>query len=177
MSSNFAIKCLLLGGLFLSSCGREEIQTRCIPSPTPSISNTPLSSSLPAGWKVLPPSGIRVANYSIEGTDLELYLVPLSSGNVVHNANRWREQLGLPPQTAEEIKNEAQCFQLHDHEACWLEIENPESGLGIFATIIDHAPIYWYFTAKGSTKELRAHKKELQDFPKSLPLNNPSITP
>jgi len=177
MNSSFAIKCLLLGALFLSSCGQEKIQTRCTPCKSAPAPNTPASPSLPEGWTLLPATGIRVANYCIEGTDLEIYLVPLSSGNVVHNANRWREQLGIPPQTAEKIKQEAKLFQLNNHEACWLEIENPESGLGIFATIIDQAPIYWYFTAKGSLKELRAHQKELQDFPKSLQFGIPSLTP
>jgi len=61
--------------------------------------------TLPEGWQQQPGSGMRYATITIEsaGTPLELSVMRLPSVDVIANVNRWRDQLGLPPTTAEKL--------------------------------------------------------------------------
>ena len=52
----------------------------------------------------------------------------------------------------------------------YIEIYNAESGQGIIAAILDLAPRYWFFTAKGSVDELQAHAADIQTYLKSMRL-------
>ena len=50
----------------------------------------------------------------------------------------------------------------------YIAIYNEEGGKGIIAAIVDLAPKYWYFTAKGSVDELKAHADDIRLFLESI---------
>jgi hypothetical protein len=57
-----------------------------------------LANDLPAGWKEVPPTPLRTANFVVPGHDgLECYVtvLPGGGGGVAANLNRWRKQMGL----------------------------------------------------------------------------------
>jgi len=60
---------------------------------------------LPAGWRDLPATPMRTANFEV-ATDVECYLtvLPGGGGGLAANLNRWRRQMSLPPQTDAEIE-------------------------------------------------------------------------
>jgi hypothetical protein len=126
------------------------------------------SSDLPEGWTEKPGSGMRKASYSIEGTSIDFYLISLAMGDVPSNVNRWRGQVGLDPATPENIAKELQSFKIGAHDVNYIEIYNAEGGKGIIAAIVDLAPQYWYFTAKGSVDELKAHAADIRTFLESI---------
>lgn len=72
-------------------------------------SETPSSSfqwTLPEGWENLPPRMMREAHATIAGQpDVECYLTKLAGrhGGLDLNLNRWRQQMGQPDLSAEEI--------------------------------------------------------------------------
>ena len=62
--------------------------------------------TLPEGWEELAPRMMREANLTISGQpDVECYLTVLSGrhGGLDMNINRWRQQMGQPELSAEEI--------------------------------------------------------------------------
>lgn len=62
--------------------------------------------TLPEGWVDLPPRMMREANVTIDGQpDVECYLTKLSGrhGGMDLNINRWRQQMGQPDLSADEI--------------------------------------------------------------------------
>jgi hypothetical protein len=174
---------IVLLSVLVYGCGGEDIQTyRAAKEPAPAPANPPpamtaapapaaarsFEAELPAGWTEKPGSGMRMVSYAIEGTSIDFYLISLSMGDVPSNVNRWRGQVGLPPASAEEISGEVEVLQVDGREVKYIEIYNEEGGSGIIAAIIDFSPTYWYFTAKGTVEELKAHAADIRRFLQSL---------
>ena len=126
------------------------------------------TADLPEGWSEKEGSGMRMASYSIEGTSIDFYLISLTMGDVPSNVNRWRGQVGLPAASPEEIAGDLETFEVDGHAVSYIEIYNEEGGKGIIAAIVDLSPKYWYFTAKGSVDELKAHAGEIRTFLESI---------
>lgn len=168
----------LVLAFLLAGCDREKVQTYQTPKEdssdggqTEQPAGKGFEATLPPGWKELPASGIRTASYTIEGTDIDFYLVPLRVGDVPSNVNRWRGQLGLPPETPEAIMKSVETFQVDGHETHFVKIFNPANNRGIVVAIVDLSPEFWYFTAKGPTAELQAHLDEMRAFLDSLKID------
>ena len=184
---------ILLLSLLLVACGREESSTYEVPksqaAPAGSVmgsqadnalvtaahatmsANEPssgFSADLPEGWTEKAGSGMRKVSYSIDGTSIDFYLISLSMGDVPSNVNRWRGQVGLANATPEEISKDLETFKVATHDVNYIEIYNEEGGKGIIAAIVDLAPQYWYFTAKGSVVELKANAANISTFLKSI---------
>ena len=128
-------------------------------------------ATLPEGWSEVPGSGMRMVSYTIPGTSIDFYMIPLSMGDVTSNVNRWRGQVGLPEASAEELADQVQTLTVDGHAVNYVEIYNAESGRGIIAAIFDLAPSYWYFTAKGSVDELKANAEEIRKVIESIKIN------
>ncbi|MEN8256156.1 MAG: hypothetical protein ABFR33_11885, partial [Verrucomicrobiota bacterium] len=169
-----------LAMVFLHGCGSEQAQTYKAPKePTaPPAMQEPVAQAspqpagkgfearLPEGWTEKPGSGMRMVSYTIEGTSIDFYLISLAMGDVPSNVNRWRGQIGLPPASPEEIEAEVETFQAGGHDLKYIEIYNEE--WGTIAAIIDLAPQYWYFTAKGPAGELKANAADIRTFLESI---------
>lgn len=75
---------------------------------------------LPAGWRQQEGSGMRFATLRFGGQDdpLELTVIPLPTPDgdprtyAVSNINRWREQIGLAPMTADALDAESESVAL-----------------------------------------------------------------
>lgn len=128
------------------------------------------TSTLPEGWTEQAGSGMRKVSYAIEGTSIDFYLISLTMGDVASNVNRWRGQVGLADATLEDIAQEAQAFKAGCRAGKYIEIYNAENGNGIIAAIVDLAPQYWYFTAKGSVDELKENAADIRTFLESIQL-------
>jgi hypothetical protein len=188
---------LLISMIFIASCRRDEPVSYQVPKPsaTPPPKAQPMGSDaanqaiqaahaataaqepaglgftadVPAGWKAVPSSSaMRKVSYAIDGTSIDFYAITLTMGDVPSNVNRWRGQVGLPPASAEEIAAGVQSFKVNGHKVSYTESYNQEGGRGIIAAIIDLAPKYWYFTAKGTVPELEASAADIQAFIKSI---------
>ena len=173
------IVALLLIPVFLVACDRNEVKTYQVPKEqtvlpvaestaaaqheAPPVSDR-FEAVLPETWKEMPGSGMRMVSYAIDGTSIDFYLISLSMGDVPSNVNRWRGQVGLPEATAEAINTDVEALEVDGHAVSYIEIYNEEDGKGIIAAIIDLAPSYWYFTAKGSVDELKENAADIRAF-------------
>ena len=132
---------------------------------------------LPTGWRQQPGSGMRYATIEISTSQqpLELTVTPLKTGEgdfgdyVLANVDRWRQQLGLPPTSKDELfgKN-GQAGQITE-----VKCEDGKDGL-IVDLVGDSAP--------GSAGGLAGSSPPLPighgsaDFGKSQAGNSPSLT-
>jgi len=89
---------------------------------------------VPEGWREQPESGMRAATFVLEAdAPLELTVIPLPlpAGDpaeyVLSNVNRWRDQLGLPPLSREELPNQSRTIQLADGVATLVDLVGPGS--------------------------------------------------
>lgn len=168
-------------GLFLiilCSCGQDRIQTYQVPKQSTDLRGsqeitiiTPkigFEADLPETWQVIPGSGMRVVSYKIDGTKIDFYAIKLGMGDLVSNVNRWRSQIGLEEHTLEEISEYVIPLMASGAPVSFVELYNSELDKGILAAIVDTKPTYWYFTAKGSIKELRANSSDIQRFINSI---------
>ena len=176
MNKSHIINGLLL--IMLCSCGQDSIETYQVPKQSTDLrssqeitTKTPkigFEADLPETWQVIPGSGMRVVSYNIDGTKIDFYAIKLGMGDLVSNVNRWRSQIGLEEHTLEDISEYVIPLMASGAPVSFVELYNSELDKGILAAIVDAKPTYWYFTAKGSIKELRANSSDIQRFINSI---------
>jgi hypothetical protein len=128
-----------LGTVRFHEHGEVTQQQTSAPAPvavTPSTATTEkeaLSSGTPAGWKAMPPGQMLLAQYAITGPSGTTAKVTVSSfpgdvGGLAANVNRWRAQVGLAAQSAEDIEKAVTHFKVGSTTATLLDVEgkNPD---------------------------------------------------
>ncbi|HOE65159.1 MAG TPA: hypothetical protein PLO62_01420 [Candidatus Hydrogenedentes bacterium] len=73
---------------------------------SPHARTVPFRWTKPASWADIPPTSMRLANFSIpDRPRVECYISTLSgaAGGVAANVNRWRNQMGQPDLASDEI--------------------------------------------------------------------------
>ena len=111
------------------------IEARPSPAAAPSAAVNP-SGNVPAPphWEAQPLAQMRQASFLVRGdggatADISLVTLGPSSGDVLANVNRWRDQLGQPPITAEELPNIVQHLPEARGHVAVVDIEGkPEQG-------------------------------------------------
>lgn len=104
---------LLVPGLVLSGCNRDQVQVArvekaapaALPSghppvatPAPAMAPPTLRWVLPPGWTTGEAGGMRYATLLPSGkAEVSVMLLAGSAGGELANVNRWRAQLELPP--------------------------------------------------------------------------------
>lgn len=156
------------GSMMGGSTSDNELVQAAHASMSAQMPDTGFTAELPDGWTEKGGSGMRMQTYTIDGTAIDFYLISLTMGDVPSNVNRWRGQVGLADASPEEIANEVQTFEMDGRPVSYIEIYNEEGGNGIIAAIVDLSPKYWYFTAKGSVDELKAHAGDIRSFLESI---------
>lgn len=98
---------------------------------------------MPPGWKEQAGAGLRFATISIpaDPQPLELTVIPLPRPEeqdeqtfLLSNINRWREQLTLPPLSAEQMAEQAKKVKLGDYTATVVDFSGRSSGSGMSAS-------------------------------------------
>jgi len=87
---------------------------------------------LPAGWRELPTTQLRQANFQPAGNpDVDCYLtvLPGGGGGLVGNVNRWRKQMGLDALPDAEV-GALPKGSLFGGEATYLDLEGAYGGMG-----------------------------------------------
>jgi hypothetical protein len=86
---------------------------------------------LPDGWKQLPGSQFRFATIQLPAAAGEKPLeisVSSAGGEILANVNRWRQQLQLPPITAEELASTTKTLKIDGRDATLVSLVGKGSG-------------------------------------------------
>ncbi len=137
------------------------------------------SWEVPAHWTELAPTPIRKGNFVAEDEDgrqaeITVTAFPGDVGGLVANVNRWRQQLGLPPQSADEIQSSVERIAVEDLEVTLVGMEAndvgsaPNETLAFFAAIIPKGDNTWFVRMTGDRELVRAERGSLRAFVNSF---------
>jgi hypothetical protein len=132
---------------------------------------------VPEGWKERPAGGLRAASFEVVEGDkkLDISVIPLSlegpAGDVTENVNRWRGQVGLPPQSAADVAKELR--EVSGKEIKWQVVElageNPSTGPQmILGAIGKSESAAWFVKLSGSPDLAKREKEHFDQFVGSL---------
>jgi len=121
---------------------------------------------LPDTWENFAPSGIRIANFRIANdggrAELTVLAVPGDVGGDLANVNRWRQQIGLSPLSAERLASETERIEVDGRDSLFVLMHGQrESVVGSFVPTGSHT---WFFKMQGAKGAVSLEEKAFRDF-------------
>ena len=184
-SWRFNFLLILCVAALLSGCDRDDQAIRVYDIPkesepqqqTPAMDNATASCdeihwTVPPGWTSKPdPQAMRFATFAVSADqpDLVVTVVPLGSGDLLANVNRWQQQLGLPPSSPQELESVVKHFDVAGESASEVDL----SGSGsppkrMLAAIVPHQGRFWFFKLMGPAELVAGQKENFQAFVRSV---------
>ncbi len=176
----------MLGSGLLVGCGREKIQVYRVPKPEAppmeqaempadhpdaTAASPQLKWQTPAGWTEVAPSEMRVASFKVAGKDgqqADVSVIPLTgtAGGELSNVNRWRNQVGQPPVSEDEMRKLAQPVEVAGQPATLYEQNNESTR--ILAVLQQRGDLAWFFKMTGDNQLVAQAKPAFVAFLKSV---------
>lgn len=121
---------------------------------------------LPATWEDFAASGIRIANFRIANdggrAELTVLAFPGDVGGDLANVNRWRQQIGLSPLSAERLPRETERIEVDGRDSLFVLMHGQrESVVGAFVPTESHT---WFFKMQGAKGAVSLEEKAFRDF-------------
>lgn len=92
-------------------------------------SSSPISWTLPKGWKEEKPGQMRLASFSCArnglAADISIVVLDGDAGGDLGNVNRWRGQINLPPLSASELRAQTSSPSIGGHAMLWVDFATP----------------------------------------------------
>jgi len=153
-----------------TSAGRDAGPSTLSASP----SSAPVKWTKPEGWKEIAPKTFGIAAFTVDQAPKQVE-VTLSSagGDWTANVNRWRGQVGLPPQQPDEIAKEAKQIEVLGTLGNYVELTGssekygPTSLLGIAVTVDG---TQYFVKLIGNAELAESEKANFESFARSLKL-------
>lgn len=143
-----------------------------------------LTYKVPEGWSEVDPGPVRVASFKVskDGALADISVVPLAgvAGGDLANVNRWRQQVGLEPITAEALKASAEKVEIAGGSGELYDLvgKNPGSGdaMRVLGAIQHREGTAWFFKISGDADLVAAQKPALIEFIKSVQFHAPDMS-
>jgi hypothetical protein len=154
-----------------------------LPGMAPAGKPTDITWKKPATWTEQPPSSMRVGSFLVTGPDgqqADVSIIPLSgsAGGDLANINRWRDQIDLPPLSADalsqhlhEVRMTAGVVRIVD----FVSDKNLIDGKfkkRVLAATLKQGERTWFFKMMGDDRTVEQSKKAFNDFLASVRLTN-----
>jgi hypothetical protein len=129
-----------------------------------------LSYETPEGWQERPLGAFRRASFAVTDgdrqADISVTDLDLRGGDMVENVNRWRQQVNLPPQSAQEVTSALRPIAGQGIEWQWVELVGSEETILGAIGKTDRAA--WFVKLKGDSALAEREKSKFETFVKSL---------
>lgn len=126
--------------------------------------------SKPENWSEVPPSSMRYASFSAgadkEKIDISVVTFSGEGGSDADNVNRWRQQLQLPPMSAEAIATQVTPLKTEAATFATTDIAGPSART--LAAWTRRNGQAWFFKATGPTAALEKEKQNFVKFVQSV---------
>jgi hypothetical protein len=139
--------------------------------------------TLPAGWQEKTPGQMRVASFSVTGTDgqaADVGIIPLpATGQEIQLVNMWREQLKLPATTSAD----AASVTIGDAPGSLFDIASSEPVIDgkfrarILVAMLTSGGTSWFFKMTGEDTFVAAQKTAFLQFLKSVRFDDAAPLP
>jgi hypothetical protein len=133
---------------------------------------TGLKYDVPENWQELPGSPpFSYAKFTVarDGKQLDVS-VSTAGGSLLANVNRWRDQIGLPPFTDEQLTAALMEVQLGAVPGQLVELTNSDSQETILGVIAEHAGQTWFVKLRGDAQLAQAEKPQFLALVNSIQL-------
>jgi hypothetical protein len=142
------------------------------PAPSQPDPTTP-KWAVPEGWRETPPTQMLVSRFEVNSDDGQLEITvsafPGDVGGAVANVNRWRGQIGLPPQSEAEVKQALQPLDVIDGSAMFVDMSNQrETGsTRLIGVIWPRGGTTWFYKLSGDAPVAEREKGSFLAFVQS----------
>lgn len=170
----------LLSLAFLLACSPGEVrQYRVAKEAAPPVKKVSqpadgLKYTTPAGWKVEAASGMRKASLSVPGGgDVSIVSLPGQAGDLKDNVNRWRGQVGLPPEPdLAKIQQDLRKLTVADTPAWQMELYSPagQPDKAMRVALFEKGGQTWFIKLAGPAALVKAQGPAFELFASSLQL-------
>jgi hypothetical protein len=183
-------------GSLLTGCGNETIRTYRIPKEKPFLaressempSPPQVQWQTPSGWKEEPGGGMRVARFSVTGTNgqaAEVSIIPLPgiSASKKDIVNLWREQVHLPPVQDDDLLGQSEKVEMGPGSAELFDMVSTEpviqdkSKMRILVAMLSQRGTMWFFKMTGEDSLVQEQKPVFVGFLKSINLEPARSSP
>jgi hypothetical protein len=126
----------------------------------------------PEGWQESAGNAFSVAALEVVDGDqrIETTVSP-AGGDLLANMNRWRQQVGLPDFTAEEMEKAFEPREVNGQPAKFIELHAPDGAAkkdSILGVVIEDGDRTWFIKLRGSTDLAKRERENFDAFAKSL---------
>ncbi len=132
----------------------------------PTVAGSGLTWTAPASWTVKPNGSMRRGSFAIKGAgaeaDLSITAFPGATGGLEANLNRWRGQVGLPPQSPAEVTAAVEKFSANGLEFTLVDYAGGENHL--IGAIVPYGGNSWFFKLMGPDALVAPQKDAFRDF-------------
>ncbi|GIX03738.1 MAG: hypothetical protein KatS3mg113_0744 [Planctomycetaceae bacterium] len=131
----------------------------------------------PAHWRPGRVGGMRKAAYTLvdedQGLSGEVTVIDLAreGGDRVANVNRWREQVGLPAASAEEIQKSLKPITVDGLTGDYVQLHG-NNGQSIFGVIVDRENRTWFFKLQAPQRLAEREAQAFESYIRSVVWEN-----
>src|SRR6266700_2992282 len=171
----------------VAGCRREDIRVytapKDAPTPPPRMARGPargarpsLSWKLPNGWRETGPGEMSLASFAIgdgSGPEAQVSITPLGhlTGHETMIVNMWRQQVGLPTNSEEEVAQQLQPVEVGGEKGSLFEVTGKTDDGGsvrIVTAMVHRSDASWFFKLAGDAALVAAQKPVFIEFLKSV---------
>jgi len=133
----------------------------------PTASGNALVWTAPANWAPKALGSMRKGSYSIRNesggeADLSITAFPGATGGLEANLNRWRGQLGLTPQSPEEVTSAVEKFEANGLQ--FVVVDYANNGNRLLGAIVPFGGNSWFFKLTGPDAFVASQKAAYLEF-------------
>jgi hypothetical protein len=160
-----------------------------MPSGHPSFSRSSAADNVlveyerPAGWELLPASGIRKAAFRVvdDAREAQVTVIdfPATAGPMIAdplaNVNRWRSEVGLEPLAADDSSAATKSIEIAGLQASYIEAipdasqsDEPNADTGTLAAMATSGDVVWFFKITGDRSLVVAQRDQFKSFLRSV---------
>lgn len=139
---------------------------------SPQTTDTRLSYTLPASWKEIPPTSLRVASFEVKANgqvgDVSIVNLAGDGGGLLNNTNRWRRQLEMAPTDEAGLKNLVKDIRVDGHPGYFLALYTGLQGQGMLVALIKQGDQTWYIKMTAPSQLAHQQEKDFLRFVESI---------
>jgi len=133
------------------------------------VTTAGLQYDIPSGWQPGGGGAMRAASFKVvdAGREVEITVIPLATGDLLDNVNRWRDQAGLQA-VKSESEIEAETLAVGAHSGRYVQLHNAAKNISILAVIVPAQGRFWFVKLSGDTGLAKREEPHFRQFVTSL---------
>lgn len=133
-----------------------------------------ITYTVPEGWEERPASGVRKATLIAPGergnAELAVTVFPGDVGGNLANVNRWRQQLGMAPVTADRLPELTEPYVISAHRGLFVRLVGPEEA--VLGGLLPFHGSTWFFKMQGPIATVIEQEAAMKAFLDSVEIED-----